>query len=187
MNQIKPGSVRFPYKIAIDYSSAPFAVYVSDFVNNRVLGWRDSVRFRNGDPADFVIGQPNLRTALANVDTQGSANPSRTSLSAPSGMAVNPNDGTLYVGDSGNNRVLRFPRPVTIGLARLAEPIERGQRVARYSLHGAMDGDWKELSRGTTIGFTKIDRFPATTATRVRLSVEDAVDVPERVSVRLYA
>ena len=114
-NQIKPGSISLPYKIAIDYSSSPYAVYVSDTNNNRVLVWKDSVHFRSGDPADLVIGQPSLRTGAANVDTQGSLNPSRTSLSAPEGIAVNPNNGTLYVADSGNNRVLRYPRPVNQG------------------------------------------------------------------------
>ena len=95
-NQIKPGSINFPFNIAIDYSSAPYALYVSDTGNNRVLGWRDSVRFRSGDPADFVIGQPNLRTGVANVDTRGSTNPSNTSLSAPEGLAIDPSNGTLY-------------------------------------------------------------------------------------------
>ncbi len=111
-NQLKPGSISAPFKMAIDYSSSPYALYVSDFANNRVLAWRDSVRFRNGDPADFVIGQPDLYTGIANVDTRGSQTPSRTSLAAPAGIAVNPADGTLYIADSGNNRVLRFPRPV---------------------------------------------------------------------------
>ena len=97
-NQIKPASISFPYHMAIDYSSAPFALYVSDTANHRVLVWKDSVRFRNGDPADLVIGQPNLRTGVANVDTQGSANPSKTSLSAPQGIAVNPSDGTSMGG-----------------------------------------------------------------------------------------
>src|ERR1039457_7265795 len=98
--------------MAIDYSSPPFALYVSDTGNNRVLVWKDSAGFRNGDPADLAIGQPNLRTGAANVDSQGSSNPSRTSLSSPEGIAVNPADGTLYVSDTGNNRVLRYPRPV---------------------------------------------------------------------------
>src|SRR5581483_5812186 len=44
--------------------------------------------------------------------TQGSAIPSRTGLSAPAGIAVNPSDGTLFVADFGNNRVLRYARPV---------------------------------------------------------------------------
>jgi uncharacterized protein (TIGR03437 family) len=110
-NQIKPSSVNFPYKMAIDYSSAPFALYLSDTANNRVLIWKDSVNFRSGDPADMVIGQPSLRTAAANVDTQGSTNPSATSLSNPEGIVLDAR-GMLYVADAGNNRVLRFPRPV---------------------------------------------------------------------------
>jgi uncharacterized protein (TIGR03437 family) len=111
-NQIKAGSINYPYKIAIDYSSAPYALYVSDTGNNRVLVWKDSVRFRSGDPADMAIGQPNLQTASANVDSQGSPNPTQTGLFGPEGLVVNPGDGTLYVADRGNHRVLRYPRPV---------------------------------------------------------------------------
>ena len=112
INQIKPTSINYPFHMAIDYSSAPFALYVSDAGNNRVLAWKDSTRFRTGDPADLVIGQPNLRTAAPNVDSQVSSKPTQTSLFAPEGLAVDPSSGTLYVADAGNNRVLRFPRPV---------------------------------------------------------------------------
>ena len=49
-NQLKPSSLGFPYKMAVDYSSVPFALYVSDTANNRILVWRDSVHFQNGDP-----------------------------------------------------------------------------------------------------------------------------------------
>jgi uncharacterized protein (TIGR03437 family) len=111
-NQVKPTSLNFPYQIVIDYSQAPFALYVSDTANNRVLIWADSVRFQSGDPADLVIGQPNLLTAAPNVDSGPAQTPSSTSLSGPTGIAVNQSTGTLYVADSGNNRVLRFPRPV---------------------------------------------------------------------------
>jgi len=110
-NQIKPGSINAAYKIAIDYSQAPFALYVSDANNNRVLIWKDASHFHTGEPADLVIGQPSLFTAAANVDGGASRTPSGTGLFAPNGIVVEHN-GDLFVADSGNNRVLHYPRPV---------------------------------------------------------------------------
>ena len=79
-----------------------------------------------------------------------------------------------------------FGRTVWISLARLEEDIARGQNVARYALHGETDGDWRELSRGSTIGYTKLDRFARTAVRRVRLSIEDSVDRPGEIILRLY-
>jgi uncharacterized protein (TIGR03437 family) len=150
-NQIKPASIALPSKIAIDYSSAPYALYVSDSANHRVLCWKDSVRFRNGDPADFVIGQPNLWTGVANVDTQGSTLPSRTSLSSPEGIAVNPSDGTLWVADSGNNRVLRFPRPVNQS-GRISPDAVLGQADFTSSVSAAVSASSLSIPAGVAIG-----------------------------------
>jgi alpha-L-fucosidase len=80
----------------------------------------------------------------------------------------------------------RLERPTTISLARLKEPIARGQRVSRYRLSGAVAGEWRELSNGSTIGYTKLDRFAATSVSRVRLTIEDTVDTPERVEIHLH-
>lgn len=125
-NQVKPGSVNAVYKVAIDYSASPFALYVSDTGNNRVLIWKDSINFRTGAPADLVIGQPDGNTAYANVDGLSLGKPSRTSLSAPRGIALDAS-GALYVADGGNNRLLRFPRPVNQS-GRISPDVVIGQR-----------------------------------------------------------
>jgi len=111
VNEVKPGSINSPYGIAVDYSKSPFALYVSDTNNNRVLVWKDAAHFRSGQSADLVIGQPNLGTAASNVDGGVSQKPSSTGLAAPTGIAVT-SSGDLYVADTGNNRVLHYPRPV---------------------------------------------------------------------------
>jgi len=76
--------------------------------------------------------------------------------------------------------------PVSVGIADLREDIEHGQLVARYVVEGHADGEWQPLSRGTTIGHRKLDRFEAATVGRVRLTIEDAVDTPRPVRLRLY-
>jgi len=71
-------------------------------------------------------------------------------------------------------------------VACLQEAIDHGQSVERYRLEGWTGGGWQVLSRGTTIGHKKLDRFPAVTATRVRLTVESALGEPRISALRLY-
>ncbi|HEX8850281.1 MAG TPA: alpha-L-fucosidase [Gemmatimonadaceae bacterium] len=83
---------------------------------------------------------------------------------------------------------LELPRAATIGIARLGEDIARGQSVARYALEGAGDdGSWHTLVEGTTIGYAKLDRFPATTVRRVRLRVVESAGAPGPLTVQLFA
>jgi alpha-L-fucosidase len=78
-------------------------------------------------------------------------------------------------------------RPVRIGCIRLEEDITQDQMVSRYVLHGTEDTSWRILSRGTTIGYARIDRFDPVTVRRVRLVVEAAVAPPEPIAIKLFA
>jgi uncharacterized protein (TIGR03437 family) len=104
-NLVEGRELYFPQDVAVDRSTSPSPIYVADFGNHRVLAWRDAATFRNGAPAELVIGQINLKTALP-----ASATGRTTGLTSPSSVAVDAN-GNLYVHDTGNNRVLRFPKP----------------------------------------------------------------------------
>jgi alpha-L-fucosidase len=73
-----------------------------------------------------------------------------------------------------------------IGCVRLEEPIDRGQAVARYACYGGDNGDWRVLSRGTTIGHARLDRFPPATVRRLRVVVEEAMYAPEPLRIRAY-
>jgi alpha-L-fucosidase len=77
---------------------------------------------------------------------------------------------------------------VMVSIADLSEDIAKGQIVARYTLEGiGQSGEWRTLSRGTTIGYRKLDRLATPRVIRhVRLRVEDAVAAVEPVRVRLY-
>jgi uncharacterized protein (TIGR03437 family) len=148
-NQIKAGSINAPFKMAVDYSQAPYAFYVSDTNNNRILIWRDATTFHSGDPADLVIGQPNLTTALANVDSPGQK-PTNTSLAGPRGIALD-SAGNLWVADAGNNRVLRYPRPVDQP-GRITPDTVLGQSDFTSSVSAAVTSSSLNTPSGVAIG-----------------------------------
>ncbi len=68
-----------------------------------------------------------------------------------------------------------------VTLADLREDITRGQSVARYTLHGQVGGAWCVLSRGTTIGYRKLDRFEPVTVSALRLEMEQVIGQAEPV------
>ena len=109
-----------------------------------------------------------LRTVFAN-DLAQSRRPTWHLSSAASGEA------TIDLG-----------APARVGLVRLEESIGRGQTIARYTCYASNDGDWRVLSRGTTIGYARLDRFPPADVRRLRVVVEEAVGPPAPLRIRAY-
>lgn len=100
---ISADGLHFPSGVAVD---AADNLYVSDSHNHRLLVYLDPA---NGDTtADVVFGQ-------AGDFTTGTANKggiSAASLNYPYGLLVAGN-GSLYVADSDNHRLLRYDAPLT--------------------------------------------------------------------------
>ncbi len=104
-NLVEGRELYSPQGIAVDNSTSPPMVYVADTGNNRVLAWKNAASFSNGATADLVIGQPDFFSTVP----YGPGTTFSTGLNFPTGLAVYKSD--LYVVDSGNNRVLRYPKP----------------------------------------------------------------------------
>ncbi|MGI8744113.1 MAG: hypothetical protein ACR2NN_16375 [Bryobacteraceae bacterium] len=96
--------------VVVDTQSNPPHLYVSDLLNNRVLGFKDYRTVKPGDRADLVIGQPDFFTAMLNYPKNDPNQINDQGLSLPEGIAVDAN-GDLWVADFGNGRVLRFAKP----------------------------------------------------------------------------
>lgn len=96
--------------IVADYKSNPPHLYVADTYNNRVLGFKDLRTVTFGTKADVVIGQPDFQRTERNYPSNSSFTPNASGLSAPIGLALDLS-GNLYVADTGNGRVVRFPAP----------------------------------------------------------------------------
>ena len=104
------GATLGPWGVAVCLSSG--RIFVSDGNSHRILSWPSRQAYVNAQPADLVLGQPDLYQRERNA---GEA-PSARSLQNPDGLALD-SACNLYLADSGNNRVLRFPAPQSTGMA----------------------------------------------------------------------
>jgi alpha-L-fucosidase len=78
-------------------------------------------------------------------------------------------------------------RPAQPRIARLAEDITRGQRVASYRIQGWSGDRWLELGAGSTIGHAKLERLPeCPPLLRVRVVIGASVEQPEPVTLQLF-
>lgn len=108
----------FPAGAVLDTSATPAHLYVPDTFNNRILGYKDFTDLQDGVPADLVIGQPDFNRIVVNYPSGNKATPTASSLYLPTSLAVD-SAGNLYVTDTGNSRVLRFPAPYASGTTKL--------------------------------------------------------------------
>ncbi|MCC7054507.1 MAG: alpha-L-fucosidase [Gemmatimonadaceae bacterium] len=80
-----------------------------------------------------------------------------------------------------------LPVPARVGIIDLREDIAQGQRVAQYTLDVHDGSAWRELQRGTTIGYRRLARVEAGVVHRVRVRVDDALEPPLPVTIGCYA
>ncbi len=105
-NLVEGRELNAPGPIAFDTSGATPILYISDIANNRVLAYKNPAGVSPGKTADLVLGQQDLVSTTA----QGPSTAFSTGFSSPTGLAVD-SKGNVYVADSGNNRIMRFPAP----------------------------------------------------------------------------
>lgn len=74
----------------------------------------------------------------------------------------------------------------TFNRAMLQEYIKLGQRVEEFVLEAWDGNNWKEFTRGTTIGYKRLLRFPDVTAQQVRLRINQSRLCPTISNFGLY-
>ncbi|MBN1899833.1 hypothetical protein JW926_00740 [Candidatus Sumerlaeota bacterium] len=108
---VNPQSNASPYSFGVDTPSGIASdsygqLYVADSLNNRALRWNNPSN--PATSANFVFGQyGSFNTKDPHLDSPGAG-----TLNYPTAMAFDSQK-RLYIVDSENNRILRFPNPST--------------------------------------------------------------------------
>ena len=134
---------------------------------------------------DATFGKDLARGAKATADaTRGGSAPAFAAA-----RAVDGDPSTYWATDDGatsGTLQLELAAPTRFDQVRVREAVAIGQRVEGWALEAKVDGAWKTLSEGTTVGVRRILRFAPVTASKVRLRVTKARACPAIAEVALF-
>lgn len=81
---------------------------------------------------------------------------------------------------------INFGKPTLFNRFLAQEYIRLGQRVKAFTVEAFVDGNWKEVASGTTIGYKRLLRFPSIEATKVRFNITDSKSCPVISNIGIY-
>jgi alpha-L-fucosidase len=129
------------------------------------------------------------RTDLARTATARSTSV-RGASDAFAAARVNDGDaGTYWATNDGvtaGSIDLEWPSPVRVDRVVLQEAIALGQRVEGWTVSTEIDGTWKAVAQGTTIGRKRIVRVEPLTTRRLRIEITRARACPTIATIGVF-
>lgn len=81
---------------------------------------------------------------------------------------------------------LNLDSPSVVNTVLLGEDISKGQRVETFDVEALVDGTWKPVASGTTIGYKRILVFSDVNASALRLNVKSSRNKPVLKPIEAY-
>ena len=75
----------------------------------------------------------------------------------------------LWNAAGGESREYALKEAAPVNVVLLQEDIAKGQRVEEFEVEALVDGEWKSVGKGTTIGYKRLLRFPEAAADFIHL------------------
>ena len=72
----------------------------------------------------------------------------------------------------GDTRTYQLKPKSEINVVMLREDISKGQRTEAFTVEALTAGGWKEITKGTTVGYKRLIRIPAIEATQLRVKID---------------
>lgn len=77
-------------------------------------------------------------------------------------------------------------KPTLINRFMAQEYIRLGQRVKAFTVEALVEDEWKEVAKGTTVGYKRIVRFPSVNASKVRFTINASKACPLISTIGIY-
>ena len=95
-------------------------------------------------------------------------------------------DGKYWVAGSREQKVYEIESGKTINTILLQEDIAKGQRVESFTIESKLNGQWKKITEGTTIGYKRLVKFDDLKTDEIRLTINSSRNQANILNVGAY-
>ena len=88
--------------------------------------------------------------------------------------------------EAGTSQEYEIKAGERVNTVLLQEDIRRGQRVERFTVEAYVDGTWRTVAEGTTIGYKRLLRFEECAAESIRVTVNECRATANISNVAVY-
>ncbi|MBN2806165.1 MAG: discoidin domain-containing protein, partial [Prolixibacteraceae bacterium] len=126
---------------------------------------------------------------LAENATAEASNVRGNSRKFDAAMAIDTNTESYWATD---DSITSASLTIDLGQASLInrlmaqEYIGLGQRVKAFTVEALVEGEWKEVAKGTTVGYKRIVRFPSVNAAKIRFNITASKACPLISNIGIY-
>lgn len=92
----------------------------------------------------------------------------------------------LWEASKGKQKIYQLKNESPINIVLLQEDISKGQRIEAFILEARVNGGWKTVAEGTTVGLKRLLRFPECKSKELRLTISEARGVANMMSVGAF-
>jgi alpha-L-fucosidase len=107
-----------------------------------------------------------------------------------SGLNVNDGDPETYWAtkdsQTSGDLIINLGAETEVNRILLQEYIKLGQRVQEFKVLAFINGEWKQLIEGTTIGHKVIRKFPLIKTTKIKVTISKSKSCPVISNIELY-
>ncbi|CAM8975673.1 unnamed protein product [Rhodiola kirilowii] len=70
--------------------------------------------------------------------------------------------------------IIYLPKITIFNVLELREPIQMGQRISKFSLDAWIDGHWKKVTNGSTVGYQRLLMFPTVESAGLKFVIKES-------------
>jgi alpha-L-fucosidase len=145
----------------------------------------------NKNDVSSLMGMKKILDATfsTNFLSGSKVNPSNEKKDHPAQMILDGKKNNYWTTKEGvESAVIEFEmkNKKSFNCAMLMEQILVGQRIESFKFEAWINGQWQEFTKGTTIGYKRLLRFPSISTGKVRLTIDKSRMSPTLKSVGLF-